>query len=250
MGVALLSWSVWMGGDVMAFVDYPSVAITIGGAVSSTLISFPMRAVSSMVKVMKQAWFAKSKDPSSIIADMVSYAEVARRDGILSLENMTKQIDDEFVVKGIQMAVDGLDPELIEQIMNSELDAISDRHAAGKGLVDSIAKYGPAYGMIGTLFGLIVMLKNMNDPALIGPGMATAVLTTLYGAVMANLLFGPVADKLGRRNDEEMALKGLVIRGVMSIQSGDNPRIVEQKLKTYLSPTQRAAMEAQKADKT
>ena len=135
-----------------------------------------------------------------------------------------------------QMAVDGTDPELIEQIVNSELDAISDRHDTGKAIFDSFGRYAPAFGMIGTLVGLVVMLMNMDDPSKIGPGMAIALLTTLYGSMFANMFSLPIAGKLALRNDEELLRKTIVLKGVMSIQSGDNPRIVEQKLKTFLPP--------------
>ena len=243
MGVALLIYAVINGGKFGWFVNYPSVAIVIGGATAATLISFPIKSVASLMHVIKNAFFAKTQDPAKIIAEMVSYAEVARRDGILSLENMTKDIEDEFVVKGIQMAVDGIDPELIEQIMTSELDCLAERHVQGKSLLDAVTKYAPAFGMIGTLFGLVIMLQQMDDPSAIGPGMAVAIITTLYGAVVANLFSGPLSDKLAQRSEQEQMMKTIVIKGVMSIQSGDNPRIVEQKLKTFLSPVARRAIE-------
>jgi chemotaxis protein MotA len=243
MGMALVVYSIFSGGQINWFVNYPSMAIVFGGALAAVLISFPMRAVGSFIGVVKNAFFARSRSPAKVITDMVSYAEVARRDGILSLENMTKEIDDEFVVKGIQMAVDGIDPELIEQIMTSELDSLAERHEQGKKLCDGFTKYAPAFGMIGTLFGLVIMLQNMNEPEKIGPGMAVAILTTLYGAICSNLITGPIGDKLARRSEEERLLKTIVIKGVMSIQSGDNPRIVEQKLKTFLSPSMRKEIE-------
>jgi len=236
MGVALLAYSVFSGGEMAWFINYPSMAIVLGGASAAVLVSFPLRSLTGLLKVTKNAFFAKSLRPVKVIGDMVSYAEVARRDGILSLENMTKDIDDEFVVKGIQMAVDGIDPALIEQIMTCELDSLADRHARGKSILDAITKYAPAFGMIGTLFGLVIMLQNMDDPSKIGPGMAVAILTTLYGAIVSNLFSGPLADKLAKRSEEELLVKSIVIKGVMAIQSGDNPRIVEQKLKTFLPP--------------
>ncbi len=240
MGVALLVYSIFSGGEIAWFINYPAMAIVLGGASASVLVSFPLRSLTGLLKVTKNAFFAKSVSPAKVISDIVSYAEVARRDGILSLENMTKEIDDEFVVKGIQMAVDGIDPALIEQIMTSELDSLADRHARGKSILDAITKYAPAFGMIGTLFGLVIMLQNMDDPSKIGPGMAVAILTTLYGAIVANLFSGPLGDKLAKRSEEEQLVKSIVIKGVMAIQSGDNPRIVEQKLKTFLPPKLRA----------
>ena len=234
MGITLISFAILSGSSLAAFVDAPSVMIVGGGACAAALISFPLRKVLGVAKVVKNCFFTKPTNPIELITDLVSYAEVARRDGILSLENMTKDIKDTFVVSGIQMAVDGTDPELIQQIMESELEAVADRHADGKALFDNIGKYAPAFGMIGTLVGLVKMLQSMDDPSTIGGSMAIALLTTLYGALLANLVALPLADKLGLRSDEELRMKSIVIRGVMAIQSGDNPRVVEQKLKSVL----------------
>ena len=243
-GVALLSWAIISGaGDkVGAFVDAPSIAVVIGGMLAATLISFPLKAVLGVAGVIKKAFLHKALSPQTLIEDLVSYAETARRDGILSLEGVLKDVDDDFVVKGIQMAIDGTDPELIEQILNSELDSVAERHSMGKAILDTMGKYAPSFGMVGTLIGLVIMLQNMSDPSKIGGSMAIALLTTLYGAVVANLVCLPLADKLEKRSSEELLLKEIVIRGVMSIQSGDNPRVVEQKLKTFLSPAMRAEM--------
>ena len=234
VGISLIAFAVLSGSSFSAFADGPSVMIVFGGAFAAALISFPLRRVLGVATVVKNCFFSKPANPAELIRDLVSYAEVARRDGILSLENMTKDIKDTFIVSGIQMAVDGTDPELIEQIMNSELEAVADRHADGKALFDNIGKYAPAFGMIGTLIGLVKMLQAMDDPSKIGAGMAVALLTTLYGALLANLVALPLADKLGTRSEEELRLKAMVIRGVMAIQSGDNPRVVAQKLKTFL----------------
>ena len=187
----------------------------------------------------KASQLGDTMTPQRLIADIVKYAEIARKDGILALEGVTKDIEDDFLVSGVQMAVDGTDPELIEQILTNELQTVADRHATGKAMFDLIAKYAPAFGMIGTLVGLVIMLQNMDDPSKIGPGMAIALLTTLYGTMVANIFASPIAEKLGTRSTEEIFLKTIVIRGVMSIQSGDNPRTVEQKLKTFLKPSLR-----------
>jgi len=233
-GVALLLWAIMSKSDIAPFIDYGSVAIVGGGSLSAALISFPIHNLLGVAKVVKNCFFAKPRDPRDLISEMVKYAEIARRDGILALENATGSIKDPFLVSGIQMAVDGTDPDLIETIMMNDLEAVEARHAEGKGLFDNIGKFAPAFGMIGTLIGLVIMLKNMNDPSKIGPGMAVALLTTLYGALLANLVALPMAEKLGRRSRQESLLKMIVIKGGMAIQSGDNPRIVEQKLKTFL----------------
>jgi len=248
-GVIVVGWSIvsGAGNDVMSFVDLPSVLLVLGGMMAATFIATPLKSVLGLGAIVKKAFLQKLPSPQTLIEELVSYAEMARRDGILSLEHVTREIKDEFTVKGIQMAIDGTDPEVIEQILKSELDRVADRHVRGKAVLDTMAKYAPAFGMIGTLVGLVIMLGNMQDPSKIGPGMAIALLTTLYGAVVANLICSPLAEKLEKVSADELLLKEIVIRGVMAIQSGDNPRVVEQKLKTYLSPSLRAAMEPREA---
>lgn len=233
-GTVLLLWAIMSKSDIGAFIDGRSVAIVVGGAVSAALISFPLQNIFGVAKVVKNCFFGKARNPGDLIGEMVKFAEIARRDGILALENVTAEIKDSFLVSGIQMAVDGTDPDLIETIMTNDLDAVELRHSEGKALFANIGRFAPAFGMIGTLIGLVIMLQNMNDPSAIGPAMAIALLTTLYGALLANLVALPLAEKLGLRSRQEVLLKMIVIKGVMAIQSGDNPRIVEQKLKTFL----------------
>ncbi|HNO77922.1 MAG TPA: MotA/TolQ/ExbB proton channel family protein [Phycisphaerae bacterium] len=238
-GSGLVLWGMLSGASLEMFVDYPSVAIVLGGASATALISFPLKDVFKIAKVVKHTILFKTRDKSELIKELVHYAEVARRDGILSLENSVREMDDEFLVSGIQMAVDGTDPELIEAVLESEVDAIEERHAQGKAIFDNIGRFAPAFGMIGTLIGLVKMLANMDDPSKIGAGMAVALLTTMYGALVANLIALPIGEKLGRRSAEELMIKSIIVRGVMAIQSGDNPRVVEQKLLTFLPVSQR-----------
>lgn len=246
-GTVLLLWAIMGKSDIGAFIDGGSVAIVLGGSVSALLISFPIQNIFGVAKVVKNCFFGKARNPNGLILDLVKYAEVARRDGILALENVTDDIKDPFLVSGIQMAVDGTDPDLIETIMMNDLEAVESRHAEGKALFDNIGKFAPAFGMIGTLIGLVIMLQHMDDPSKIGPAMAVALLTTLYGAFLANLFAMPMAEKLGLRSREEVLLKLVVIKGVMAIQSGDNPRIVEQKLKTFLPNRLRTSADAEEA---
>lgn len=246
-GVALVLWSILMASDIGPFIDYPSLVMVGGGTICAAMVSFPLQNVFAVANVTKKCFFTKARDPRELIAEMVKYAEIARRDGILALDNLTGQIDDPFIVQGIQMAVDGTDSALIEAIMLSDIEAVEARHAEGKALFDNMGKYAPAFGMIGTLVGLVIMLKNMQDPAAIGPSMAIALLTTLYGAMLANMFALPLAEKLGRRSKEEMLLKMIVIKGVMAIQSGDNPRVVDQKLKTFLPIRMRQQMQQKQA---
>lgn len=235
------------GGNPLALIDAPSIAVVFGGTAGAIIVSFPIARVSKVHSIVLKSIFSKPVDPVSTIKDIVGYAEVARREGILALENLVPQMKDEFIIRGVKMAVDGTDPELINSIMETELEALIDRHAQGKQILDTTGRYAPAFGMIGTLMGLIFMLSNMDDPSKIGPGMAVALITTLYGAIIANVVTGPLAEKLSARDTEEIMVKTIVIAGVMAIQSGDNPRVVESKLLTYLPPGKRAELERKDA---
>ena len=246
-GVTLVLGGILLASDIGPFIDYPSIVIVCGGSCAAAMVSFPLHHVMGIAGVLRKAIFLRAQDPKELIADLVKYAEIARRDGILALENVTAKITDPFLVQGIQMAVDGTDPELIESILMSDVEAVDARHSEGKALLDNIGKFAPAFGMIGTLVGLVIMLKNMSDPSTIGPAMAVALLTTLYGAMVSNVFALPLAEKLGRRSKEELLLKMIIIRGVMAIQSGDNPRIVEQKLRTFLPVSKRDAVQKEAA---
>ena len=247
LGAALVLMAILLGGDLMAYVNIPSVLIVIGGGFAATMASTPLKKFHQMPNVLKKTLFSKTTDTLTLIRQIVELAEVARRDGILALEGMVEDMDDDFLISGIQMAVDGTDPEIIQTIMETELENLLERHEVGKSLFDSLGRYAPAFGMIGTLIGLVAMLSNMDDPSKIGAGMAAALLTTLYGALLANILFLPLADKLALRSAEEALAKTIVIQGVMTIQSGDNPRAVESKLMTFLPPAERPKAEEQAA---
>ena len=237
VGAGLLFVSI--SDNLEQFIDIPSVFIVIGGALAATLISLPLGRVLSMAKIAKNAFFATKNTSKTLIGDLVRFGEVARRDGILALEGVMDQVSDPFLARGIQLAVDGNDPDSISDTLAEEMDYLGARHEDGKKIFEAIGKYAPAFGMIGTLIGLVAMLENMDDPSKIGAGMAAALLTTLYGALLANVVFLPLADKLALRSAEEALAKTVVIRGVMSIQSGDNPRTVESKLMTFLPPGKR-----------
>lgn len=236
------------GGNPIAMINIPSVIVVFGGSAGAVIAAFPLASSLGLPKLVMKSIFGTVADPADTIKDIVKYAEIARREGILSLENHIGDMTDEFIIRGIKMAVDGTDPELIRVIMETELEAMMDRHMQGKMVLDNFGKYAPAFGMIGTLIGLILMLGSMEDPSTIGPSMAVALITTLYGAIIANAFAGPIGDKLYSNDQDETRLKTIVIAGVMAIQSGDNPRVVESKLLTYLPPAQRDAfLEAQAA---
>ena len=249
MGFGLIGWAI-MGAaheadaSPAAFMSMHATMIVFGGSLASVFISFPLNICLRGPKVFLKLLLCKTESPVKLIDDLVKYAEIARRDGILSLENVTRTIKDPFIVKGIQMATDGTDPEVIESIMFNELEAISERHAQGKAMFEAMGKYAPAYGLIGTLIGLVMMLLSLDDPSKIGPGMALGLLGTMYGTALANVLALPFSEKLIQRHNEELMLKTIVIKGIISIQSGDNPRIVEHRLKTFLPPSQRKMSDA------
>lgn len=238
-GLLLMAIALAPGASFAAFIDYPSAMVVIGGATAACCIAFPLRSLLQFPKVLKKLFLPKQPDVAPVIDQLVEFAEIARRDGILALESKTDEIDDPFMQLGLQMAIDGTDAELMERILRSEMEAVAQRHKTGKSLMDSMGRYGPAFGMIGTLMGLIIMLGNMSDPDAIGPGMAVALITTLYGALMSNLFFLPFADKLAFYSKRELEVREVVVRGILSIQMGDNPRAVEQRLKTILPPKDR-----------
>ncbi len=244
MSIALVLASIVIGGGRMgAFIDYPSVMVVIGGGIAATLISFPLPNFLSVFSVGRKVLFYKTPSVPEVIDQIVSLAETARRDGLLALESRTSEIDNDFIALGVQMAVDGARPEVIEDVLRTEVDGVATRHRDGKALFDTLGRYAPAFGMIGTLMGLIIMLGDMSDPSKIGAGMAVALLTTLYGAIMANVFCLPVADKLGYTNKQELLVMEIVIRGIMAIQQGENPKVIRQKLTTFVPPKMRASDE-------
>lgn len=228
------------GGSFGAFIDYPSMMVVLGGSIAAAMMSFPLKNFLSVGGVLKNAFLNKIENVPALIESIVSLAETARRDGLLALESRLDEIDNPFIVLGIQMAVDGTRPEVIEDIMRTEIDAVATRHKDGKSVLDQMGRFAPAFGMIGTLMGLIIMLGDMSDPSKIGAGMAVALITTLYGAIISNAVFLPFAEKLGFLNKQELLAMEIIVRGIMGIQSGDNPRVIEQKLSTFIPPKQRA----------
>jgi chemotaxis protein MotA len=244
IALGLIFGSISLGSaPLTAFVDLPSILVVFGGSAGAVLMCFPLRRVLAMPRVAKNVFLNRNADYSAIIEQLVSLAETARRDGLLALENRLEQIEDRFLRLGIQLAVDGTRPEIIENILRTEMEAVTQRHKDGKSLFDQLGKFAPAYGMIGTLLGLIMMLSNMSDPSSIGSGMAVALITTLYGAIAANVLFLPFAEKLNFLNRQETLGLEIIVRGIMDIQSGENPRVIQQKLSTFLPPKGREADE-------
>ena len=239
LGIIFVLVTMFLGGSPMLFISPPSVMITIGGTLSAIVISYNMKELTNIVNVIKNAIFTKEESPHEIIALLVKFAERARREGILALEKQMEEVEDAFLRNGVQLAVDGTEPELLKDIMETELYYLEERHKKGHGQMDAISSLAPAWGMIGTLIGLILMLASLDDPDKLGPGMALALITTFYGSIMANLVFIPLSTKLKERTKDELLMRQLIIQGILSIQSGDNPRIVEQKLNSFIAPRDR-----------
>ena len=227
------------GGSFASFFDIPSMLVVVGGAIAAALIAFPLKSFLGVFKVGLKCVLNKSEDVEQIIKEIVGLAEIARKDGILALEGKIEEIEHPFIKMAIQMAVDGSPPEVIEDVLRIEVRSLAKRHSDGKSVMDQLGRFAPAYGMIGTLMGLIMMLSNMDDPSSIGTGMAVALITTLYGAIVSNVFFLPFAEKLGFMNKQELMVLEIAIRGIMAIQAGEKPRVIEQKLYTFLHPSSR-----------
>lgn len=245
LALFMMAVSVVMGGGSFAsFWDTASVLMVFGGTLGAVLVCFSLRHVMMLPKVMRKIFFNKPINQRELVDTMVQLSEVARREGLLALESRLADIQNPFIRLGVQMAVDGTRPEVIEDVLKTDIEAVAMRHREGKGMVDQIGRFGPAFGMIGTLLGLIIMLGNMSDPSKIGSGMAVALITTLYGAVISNALFLPFSEKLAAITKNEMIGREIILRGVMAIQSGENPRVIEQKLSTFLPPGMRKKQDA------
>jgi chemotaxis protein MotA len=241
--LGLIVWAILMGGSLVLFVNVPSLIMVVGGTVMAILTNYPLARVVGMISIIKKTVLAEANSPEEIIQRIVKYAEQARKEGMLALEEHSENEENEFLRKGLRLAVDGTDPTLLQRILETDIEQQQKRHHEGKKILDAGGVYAPAFGMIGTLVGLVNMLANMEDPSSIGVGMAVALLTTFYGAVMANAIFIPMAGKLQTRSGEEVLVREMIIEGVMGIQSGDSPRIVEEKLKSFLTPAAQRAME-------
>ena len=224
------------GAGIAPYMDFPSFLITVGGTVGIIMAGMPINKLMSGVKAITRAFVSSSFSSQALIEQLVDFAIKARRDGILSLESEEENMEDDFLKKGIRLAVDGTEPDVIRVILEKEVESIADRHDQNAGLLSFLEDMGPAMGMIGTLIGLVAMLLNLSDPTAVGPAMSVALITTMYGSVMANMVAKPLIVKLAARSLEEQQLKTIMLAGIMAIQAGDNPRIVEQKLNVFIEP--------------
>lgn len=230
-------------GSIGNFVDIPSIAITLGGAFCCVMASMQLKDFLAGLKTFPLILKVPTINTAEMIQKIIDLSNVARKEGLLSLEEAAGDLDDDFLKKGILLIVDGTDPELVRGIMETELMSMEGRHKERIGFWESVAAMGPAWGMIGTLVGLVNMLQAMDDPSAIGPNMATALITTLYGSLVANWICTPVANKLKSQNAGEVMMKEIMIEGLLSIQAGENPRVIEEKLKSFLAPNERTGSE-------
>jgi chemotaxis protein MotA len=246
VGFALLVFSIMSSGDIKSFMDPASIVVTLGGSFCALLISFPAKDLMKVPKILKMLVNKPENDRKKLILEFSEMAKKARKNGLLSLEDDISTMDDEFLVSGLQMVVDGIDPDVIREILTLKMETTERRHRMGQSIFSKWGELAPAFGMLGTLIGLIVMLANLQDSSAIGTGMAVALITTFYGSLLANLVFIPIANNLSVQTNEEMLTKEMAIDGILEIQAGTNPRILEEKLMTYLSPEEHLMLREEK----
>lgn len=226
-----------LGGSVLLFVNLPSLLIVLVGTLFAVLVKFPMKHFLGAMKIAMKAFFNRADNPAQLIEEGVQLANVARKEGVLGLEG--QDIQNEFLKRGIQLCVDGHEPDFVRTMLSKDINLTIERHERGQAIFKAIGDTAPAMGMIGTLIGLVQMLSAMDDPKAIGPAMAVALLTTLYGAILATAFALPIADKLALRSKDERLNKALILETISSIQEGLNPRVMEELLKTYLPESKR-----------
>ncbi|MGL4523937.1 MAG: motility protein A [Spirochaetia bacterium] len=227
------------GNPLRLFWDLASLLLVIVGSFGSLIFASDMAVVKQIPAYMKKVFRKENISLQEVIARLVGFSESARKEGLLSLDDAVREVDDQFLATGLRLVVDGTDPIIIQRILKVELDKMADRHSQGSNLFLNWSALGPAFGMIGTVCGMIGMLANLSDTSSIGRGMALALITTLYGSMLANMYCVPVFTKLLERHEQEVIVRMIMLEGVLSIQSGDNPRILEQKLYGFLPPKDR-----------
>jgi len=245
-GLGMILWGIMRGAELGGFINVPGLMITVGGSFGAMMVNFQVEQVRQVMKVTRQVIFDRKEDVGSLAFTFGNLAQKARREGLLALEDELENIEMPFLRNGLQMVIDGFEPESIRDIMETEVHTLKQRHQLGQNLFRTWGSLTPAFGMIGTLIGLVQMLASLDDPEAIGPGMAVALLTTFYGVLMANLILNPIAGKLAIRSDAEVSYKEAIIDAVLALQAGVNPRIMQEKLKAYLSPNEKEQIDEKK----
>ncbi|HLT22539.1 MAG TPA: MotA/TolQ/ExbB proton channel family protein [Bacteriovoracaceae bacterium] len=245
VGLALASiaivGSIVYGSPITTFIDIPSILVVFGGVIATTMIKWPAESLKTLVSVYLKSVFTTEVDPRATIDEIQRLAETARRESVFALEKIP--VEDPFLKKAVTLAADNRPPEVITSILSLEISAMEERHGTGIDMLDGMGADGPAFGMIGTLIGLVQMLQNMSDPSAIGPAMAVALLTTFYGAVIANVFTIPISIKLKQRSKAESTKMNIIVAGVLGIVAGENPRVIREKLDSFLPPTERQVQE-------
>src|SRR6056297_994696 len=243
-GAGLIVGSIILGGKILIFVNIQAVMIVFGGTLGATMIKYSLADLKKIPALLSIIFSSTEMDSEEAIDVLVDFAEKARREGLLALEQDAMNLEDDFLQKGIQLVIDGTDPELVRNILETKLTFLEERHQQGRRIFLTMGELAPAFGMIGTLIGLIQMLSQLDNPDNLGSGMAVALITTLYGATLANLFFIPLSKKLKSRTEEEVLMKEVIIEGILSIQAGENPRIIKEKLEAFLAEEKAGSEEA------
>jgi len=244
LGFLVVTGAIVAGGGWQIFIHLPSMAITVGGMLCATMIHFSLPQFLGIFSIIKKTIVARIPSQSEIIQKMVNFAAINRRDGVLALEPEIGRIGNAFFARGLQMLVDGQDPDDIRQLLSAEIEYLQDRHARGKKILEFMGSAAPAFGMIGTLIGLVQMLRNLESPESIGQGMAVALLTTFYGALVANLICIPLAGKLGIYSQAETTVMEMIREGICAIAKGDSPTVVREKMHVFVSQSRRKEVKA------
>lgn len=242
-GFGMIIGTILTGESAKAFVDAASVMIVFGGSAAATLVAFPMEQIISTIRVAAKTFRKQVNADMAVVQQFIELSQMARRDGILALDRALKDVDNDFMRIGLEMAVDGTEPDTIRDIMETDLQSLLGRHKVGQGIFLAAGAYAPAFGMIGTLIGLIQMLQNLDDPSTIGPSMSVALITTFYGAILGNLVYLPMAVKLKNKSTQEVDSMKMIIEGVLAIQKGVHPKNIERKLMNFMAPSLRPAEE-------
>lgn len=244
-GLILIAWSINRSGNLGMFWDVPSLMITLGGSFCAVLVSFPINTLKSIPKRMKLLVVSPQDNREELLELLTELAKKSRKEGLLALEDDIAEMDSEFLASGLQMVVDGVEPDTIKELMELKMDTMERRHRSGQSVFLKWGDLAPGFGMLGTLIGLIIMLVDLDDPSAIGVGMAVALVTTFYGSFLSNMILLPIANNLSEQTDEELFTYTMILDGVLQIQAGTNPRLLEERLLSYLSPESKGKVKEQ-----